>query len=470
MSVSLRICSIVASSRLLAACAIFIAGCDTAGKPRDAASADAKPSVDALAKVEEADKKPPKEHENQKTSDDEGDGLPKTSYKVPNAPPAELVEFMKSVPAQMRSPKDIEKAGEAIVTAAEQILQKNPDQEQRRFALANMYYWLQKMHERKRAEADQVLGYWRSHALAHLEDQDQIVADMAQRSLMQGTAYDWSKLLADRRTLYLEELKTYFTRLPLDGDDLELAHQIADQIDSAGDRESAAIAYRSLAEVFQTSGDPAVAAQAGRLEGMARRLSLFGKPLNIEGTLLDGQPIDWSDFRGKVVLVDFWATWCGPCIEEMENIKQLYEQYHDQGFEVVGLSLDDNPEQVKAFVDKQQIPWPIMFSFDEKAGGMNSPMAMYYGVSSLPATLLVDREGNLVALEARGTGLQRELAARLGPAAQEKTESPAPEEEKPSKALDIEEPAAQDGPTEGTPPEPAAAEQPAEEDDAADVK
>ena len=76
------------------------------------------------------------------------------------------------------------------------------------------------------------------------------------------------------------------------------------------------------------------------LEGIVRRLTLLGNEMKIEGKLLDGKAFDWSKYAGKVVLVDFWATWCGPCLAEIPKMRKCYDLYHDKGFEIVGISCD----------------------------------------------------------------------------------------------------------------------------------
>jgi thiol-disulfide isomerase/thioredoxin len=140
--------------------------------------------------------------------------------------------------------------------------------------------------------------------------------------------------------------------------------------------------------------------------GTLRRLSLPGHPMEISGTLLSGKPFDQKSLAGKVVLVDFWATWCGPCIAEIPNVLEQYEKYHDKGFEVVGISLDEEKDKVDAFVADKKIPWPIIYA----GKGWQDPVAQFYGISGIPQLILIGRDGNVITLNARGEALVKKLA------------------------------------------------------------
>lgn len=136
------------------------------------------------------------------------------------------------------------------------------------------------------------------------------------------------------------------------------------------------------------------------------------KPMDLKFTAVDGREVDFAKLRGKVVLVDFWATWCGPCIAELPNIKKVYAEYHAKGFEIVGISLDREQDKQKLvdFCAKEQMPWPQ--HFDGKY--WKNEIAVSYGITGIPAMFLLDQSGRLVATDARGEKLEVEVKRLLG--------------------------------------------------------
>jgi len=136
------------------------------------------------------------------------------------------------------------------------------------------------------------------------------------------------------------------------------------------------------------------------------------------GTTLDGKSLKLSELKGKVVLLDFWATWCSPCLAEVPNIKKAVDRFGKDGrFVVVGISLDTSEPVAKAMVERFGMNWPhLMLGPAEE-----NPVAKLYGVSGIPAMFLIDAEGKVVARDLRGETLQTELAKRLEPAATEQT-------------------------------------------------
>jgi peroxiredoxin len=133
-----------------------------------------------------------------------------------------------------------------------------------------------------------------------------------------------------------------------------------------------------------------------------------GKPLDIRFSALDGREVDLAKLRGKVVLVEFWSTTCGPCLAEMPAVKAAYQKLHGQGFEVVGISLDDKESALRHFIKEKDLPWPQ--HFDGK--GWENLFAVRYGIFGIPTTWLVDKQGQLRDTNAR-FDLERRVTALL---------------------------------------------------------
>jgi thiol-disulfide isomerase/thioredoxin len=202
--------------------------------------------------------------------------------------------------------------------------------------------------------------------------------------------------------------------LAADPDDIQtagLAMQLAGAFEHMpGGEAVAAAAYRSFGPAMAKSSNEQIQKMGESFAGTLRRLSLPGHPMEISGTLLNGKPFDQKTLAGKVVLVDFWATWCGPCVAEIPNVLEQYEKYHKDGFEVVGISLDQEREALEKFVTEQKLPWPILFE-EPKGDGWQHPLATFYGISGIPTVVLIGRDGNVITLDARGEKLGERLDA-----------------------------------------------------------
>lgn len=127
------------------------------------------------------------------------------------------------------------------------------------------------------------------------------------------------------------------------------------------------------------------------------KTAVAGRPLELSFKAVDGRAVDIAKMRGKVVLVDFWATWCGPCIAGLPDVKEVYAKYHPRGFEIVAISFDHDKAALTGFVSKEKMDWPQYF--DGK--GWENIIGQKYGIHSIPTMWLVDKKGIVRELNAR---------------------------------------------------------------------
>lgn len=174
-----------------------------------------------------------------------------------------------------------------------------------------------------------------------------------------------------------------------------------------GDYETA---ESSLNQAMKEAKDPqlvaAIRAQLGQLTIRAGRT-----PPDFTASSLDGRKVSLSGYKGKVVLLDFWATWCGPCIVELPNVKRIYEKYNDEGFEIVSISLDRNEEMLRTFVKRSELDWTHIYNLSLPPG---QDIASQYGVEAIPQMILVGRHGKIVDTGLRGPVLEEAVKYAVG--------------------------------------------------------
>jgi thiol-disulfide isomerase/thioredoxin len=135
-----------------------------------------------------------------------------------------------------------------------------------------------------------------------------------------------------------------------------------------------------------------------KLKSIKAAAELKTKPLDLKFTAVDGREVDLAKLQGKVVLIDFWATWCGPCVAELPNVLKAYTELRPKGFEIIGISLDSDKSKLEAFVKERGMEWPQFFD----GQGWKNEISSKYGINSIPAMWLVNKKGIVVSTSARG--------------------------------------------------------------------
>ena len=152
-----------------------------------------------------------------------------------------------------------------------------------------------------------------------------------------------------------------------------------------------------LAHAYRVNADPS-------LRWIGKVLPDFSSAVD-----LDGKPISLADYRGKVLLLDFWATDCVPCIAEMPNAKAVYAEYHSRGFEVIGISFDLDKTALHKFIKENELPWRQIFAGERQS----SPVAQRYGIKDIPTRFLIGRKGKVISVKARSRHLGELVAKQL---------------------------------------------------------
>jgi thiol-disulfide isomerase/thioredoxin len=282
-------------------------------------------------------------------------------------------------------------------------------------AMEGYFYKLQALQYLKRLGEPGAGEQFNAAINAALSDRRPQVNDIGMKFHVETGLSMWSKLSDQQKAGLIQTVVGFISRGTPDENKLQMVMAVVDYLgDMPGGSAYAKQLLDAAIPLYKNSGNEDLMSIVPMLEGIARRMALPGNPIQVTGTLLDGSPFNWDAYRGKVVLVDFWATWCGPCRAEVPNVIKMYQAYHDKGFDVVGISLDDKPEDAQKYIEQTGIPWVTLFNQDPAQRGWEHPLATYYGITGIPRAILVDQAGNVVSMMARGKNLETELRKLLG--------------------------------------------------------
>jgi thiol-disulfide isomerase/thioredoxin len=202
--------------------------------------------------------------------------------------------------------------------------------------------------------------------------------------------------------LFTSQLR--FARFQSGGALIEFGRRLAIQLQLARDFAAARHVYEEIASKFFLNADV-----RSLCENRIKKMDMVDQPApEVEGSDITGGTVSLASLEGKVVLIDFWATNCPPCLEEMPNLKQIYADYHNDGFEIIGISLDEDPSIVEQFTTRAKIAWPMII----ERGTVESLRESYF-VPTIPSLFIVDQSGKLHQFDVRGKDLRNVIEKLL---------------------------------------------------------
>ncbi len=214
--------------------------------------------------------------------------------------------------------------------------------------------------------------------------------------------------------------------------DIQMAFLAGQNLEQFADPKFAKEAYQEFASILQSKEDTSLVDIIATLEGNARRLDLLGKTFELTSKTMGGEDFDLVSLKGSLVLIYFWSSASPPCEQEFPSMAATYREYHPNGFEIVGVGLDEKKESAQRFIKRLEVPWINVW--DTRKDGV-AKVIQRYGISALPTHILLDRDLKVVSLETRGPLLEKSLIQLLTPSPPLPSEpnSPIDEDAKPEK-------------------------------------
>lgn len=321
---------------------------------------------------------------------------------VPDGTPAELQQFIQKT---MRSGRNAE-AFKSVAAAADKILAHKDATPAQKVTACTAKVQALYFASRTDKSMEQAFNDFCGQCIKDFPKTEASAMASAYQIVgkhMQGQSFD-----AAAGPEILAHLKDYPKNM-LGG---SLAQMFANSLERKGDQKAAEDFLNQAVAALGTGQ------AAESLKGTLRRMKMMGSELELSGPTLTGSEVNLKSYKGKVVLVDFWATWCGPCVGELPNVKKVYEKYHAKGFDIIGVSLDRERSALENFVKAQEMPWTQIIFNDPKDMFWNNPLARKYGINSIPATFLVGRDGKVCKQNLRGEeALEKAVASELAKSA-----------------------------------------------------
>lgn len=220
---------------------------------------------------------------------------------------------------------------------------------------------------------------------------------------LSGSVNDPEADMAAIQKQWLKDLVDYVEEFPTAPDSAEAMLQLAIAEEFAGHDADARDWYRRIATQFPDDR------RAAKARGALTRLDSVGKSITFRGKSTSGQTVDLAGYRGKTVLIHYWATWCGPCKEDLKLLEAARRKYEAKGFRLIGVSLDNDADALKQFLRTNRLAWPQLY----EEGGLDGRLANELGILTLPTMLLIGADGKVAERSVHAAELDDKLQALL---------------------------------------------------------
>jgi thiol-disulfide isomerase/thioredoxin len=296
-----------------------------------------------------------------------------------------FLERMAEKPSSIRSRPGFD---EAVIEAAERVLRENTQDKAAEIALYHLAYALHRRAANDVAGAqeklEELVSQWKN-------DTRPSVAAWVRWLLLEQALLNVDQLPLEEVPQLLAQVERFFQENKPGAEHLRMASATVHAINRLEVAKREAY-FQKFGKLFASSADRTLAQYGKRILAgeESSDASIVGERVQVEGLTAAGVELKWHSYEGKIVVIDFWATWCGPCLREMPKLKALYEKWHDQGLEVIGVNLDRDGDAVARYLQDNPLDWPVVVGRDA------TELARRYGVRAIPWLLLVDRDSRVV--------------------------------------------------------------------------
>ncbi len=330
----------------------------------------------------------------------------------PGLADSELISYLFDMQEKSKSIRQRPGFAEAIVEAADRLLAGRAPE---KFQLIAAEAKFSVLHEKACLGSDDADGRLQGFVDSMGSDSRPEIAARVEFFRLERRALQADQIPLEQIPALLADLLAYLQpQRKLEGRHLRLASATVHAVNRLQDDAEREKYFAQFGQLFAKSDDRQLAQYGKQLAGggKGQASDLVGKPLELEGLTDLGTPLDWNSYRGKVVLVDFWATWCGPCLREMPHIRSLHGRLAAAGFEVVAVSVDEDLEALAKYLDENKVPWTNLVGDGARA------LATKYQVRGIPTLVLVDKTGQVAAVANKVEALESQISKLLETAGQ----------------------------------------------------